>query len=85
MRQTLIYRHPDCARCARIARTHKAFDFFGAVDDATEPPRTGPLQMGEVVVEERAAGRIAQGVEAFRLSTPAIPLYAPARLLPAFP
>lgn len=77
----LIYRHPDCARCARIVRTHHAFDLFGNVEDTTETPATGPLQRGEIVVQDRASGRIAQGAEAFRLITHAIPLYAPARLL----
>lgn len=81
MTQILIYRHPDCARCARIARTHHAFDLFGRVEDTTEAPPTGPLRMGEIVVQDRASGRIERGAEAFRLITRAVPLYAPARLL----
>ena len=85
MSDILIYRHPDCAKCARIARTHHAFDLFGRVEDTTEAPPSGPLQMGEIVVEDRASGRIAQGVEAFRLITQAVPLYAPARLFLKLP
>ena len=81
MRDILIHRHPDCARCARIARTHHAFDLFRNVADTTESPPTGALRMGEIVVQDRASGRIAQGAEAFLLITRAIPLYAPARLL----
>ncbi|MDX1547232.1 MAG: hypothetical protein R3247_09605 [Rhodothermales bacterium] len=85
MPQILIYRHPDCARCARIARTHRVFDFFGRVEDTTETPPGGPLRMGEIVVQDRSTGRVAEGAGAFRLITEAVPLYAPARLLLRLP
>lgn len=85
MSDILIYRHPDCAKCARIARTHHAFDLLGRVEDTTETPPTGPLRMGQIVVEDRASGRIEQGAEAFRLITRAVPFYAPARLLLKLP
>lgn len=41
--------------------------------------------MGEIVVEDRASGRIAQGVEAFRLIIQAVPVYAPAHLFLKLP
>ena len=85
MSDILIYRHPDCARCARIARTHHAFDLLGRVEDTTETPPTGPLRMGEIVVEDRASGKIERGAEAFRLIARAVPVYAPARLLLMLP
>lgn len=80
-----IYRHPDCARCARIARMHARFDWLGRVETTTATPPTGPLRMGEIVVEDRASGVVARGADAFRLITQAIPIYAPARLLLGIP
>ncbi len=76
-----IHRHPECARCARIARMHDRFDLLGRVETTTETPPTGPLRMGEIVVEDCATGHIAHGLDAFRLIVAAIPFYAPARLL----
>ncbi len=77
----LIYRHPDCARCARIVRVHRVFDLAGRVADTTATPPTGPLTMGEIVVADRATGRIARGADAFEAIVRAIPLYAPLRPL----
>lgn len=85
MNNIVIYRHPDCARCARIARAHHAFDLFGRIEDTTETPPTGPLRVGQIVVEDRETGVIKEGSEAFRLITTAVPFYAPARLLLRFP
>ena len=79
-----IYRHPDCARCARLARIHHALDLFGRVESTTQTPPTGALRMGQIVVEDRASGVVESGVGAFRLMTRAIPFYAPGRLLLAF-
>lgn len=85
MPRVLIYRHPDCARCARIARWHHRLDVLRHIDDTTATPPTGPLRMGEIVVEDRATGRLARGLDAFRLLTRANPLYAPGRLMLAVP
>jgi hypothetical protein len=85
MKRIRIYRNPDCARCARYARLHARLDWFGRVENSTAVPPTGPLAMGEVVVQEIASGRIAQGVEAARRIAAAIPAYAPFRLLLKIP
>jgi len=77
----LIYRHPDGARCARIARTNHAFDVLGRAEDTRAEPPTGPLRKGEIVVANSATGRLAASVGAFRLIVQAVPIYAPARLL----
>jgi hypothetical protein len=85
MKAILIHRHPDCARCARIARAHHLFDWLDRVEDTTEPPRSGPLRMGEVIVEDLRTGGLHGGAEAFGLICRQIPLYAPARVLLRFP
>lgn len=85
MNDILIFRHPDCDRCARIARTHQRFDLFGRISNTTETPPTGPLQMGEIVIEDRASGELKRGIKAFRLIVRAIPFYAPIRLLLRLP
>ena len=64
---------------------HERFDWLGRVETTTATPSTGPLRMGEIVVEDRTTGRVARGVDAFRLIVRAIPLYAPARLLLPIP
>ncbi|HYE58428.1 MAG TPA: hypothetical protein VD948_07965 [Rhodothermales bacterium] len=87
MPQIRIYRHPECARCARIARLHQALDWLGRIETSTATPPSGPLRKGEVVVEDLATGQIRRGAEAFALITRQVPLYAPLRLLlhmPAF-
>jgi hypothetical protein len=85
MKRIRIYRNPDCARCARYARLHERLDWFGRVENSTAVPPTGPLAMGEVVVQEVASGRVLQGLEAARRITREIPAYAPFRLLLRIP
>jgi hypothetical protein len=82
-----VYRNPDCARCARFARVARFFDWFDRVEHSTEAPRTGPLSLGEVVVEDVSDGRILRGAEGIELIWRHIPVYAPFRLpfkVPAF-
>lgn len=67
MKRILIYRHPHCERCARIARLHHAVDWFDRIADTTATPATGPLRMGEIVVEDLATHRILRGAEALNL------------------
>jgi hypothetical protein len=85
MRRIRIYRNPGCARCARYARLHQRLDWFGRVEDSTAVPPTGPLLMGEVVVQELASGRVLQGAAAARRIVREIPVYAPFRLLLKIP
>jgi len=85
MRYIRIYRNPDCAKCARYARLHERLDWLRRVEISTATPMTGPLAMGEVVVEELATGRILRGAEGFELICRNIPAYAPLRLLLKLP
>ena len=61
MKRIVIYRHPECKKCARMARLHHLFDWFNRVAVVTTTPRTGPLQMGEIIVEDLATGRFLAG------------------------
>ena len=81
MKRIRIYRNPDCAKCARYARLHERLDWFGRVEISTAVPPTGPLAMGEVVVQDLQSGMIAQGVDAARRIAGEIPVYAPFLLL----
>jgi len=85
MTRIRIYRHPDCQRCARYARVHVSLDWLSRVEVSTAPPRTGPLRLGEVVVERLSDGRILHGAEAFREICRQIPAYAPFLLLLRLP
>jgi hypothetical protein len=80
-----LYRNPRCTRCARHARAHKLFDWFGRLELSTTTPATGPLGLGEVVVRELSTGRVLGGTDALELICRQIPVYAPMRLLLKFP
>ena len=75
MKRIVIYRHPECEKCARMARWHHWFDWFHRVAVVTTIPPSGPLQMGEVIVEDLSTGRFLAGVEGLKLICRQIPLY----------
>jgi hypothetical protein len=75
MKRIVIYRHPECGKCARMARVHRLFDWFSRVAVVITTPPTGPLQMGEIIVEDLSTGRFLAGVEGLKLICRQIPLY----------
>ena len=75
MKRIVIYRHPECKKCARMARLHHLFDWFNRVAVVTTTPPTGPLQMGEIIVEDLATGRFLAGAEGLNVISRQIPLY----------
>lgn len=75
-----LYRHPDCAKCARFARLHHRLDWLGRFEDATGVSPMGPLRMGEVVVRDLRSGETRRGAAGFVLLCRQIPAYWP--LLP---
>jgi len=85
MRQIRIYRHPDCPKCARYARFHQLLDWLHQVEVSTTTQKTGPLRLGEVIVEKLDNGRILKGAEAFEEICRRIPAYAPFLLLLRLP
>ena len=76
MRRIAIYHNKDCVRCRKIARIHKLFDWLDRVQVSTDTPRTGPLQLGEIAVEDLRTGETAKGVDAVRKIVRHIPAYA---------
>lgn len=85
MKRIIVYRHPNCERCARFARAHHFLDWLGRVEASTATPPTGPLRIGEVVVQETATGRVHRGAEGLALVFQNIPAYWPLRPLFWFP
>jgi hypothetical protein len=81
MKRIRVYRNRDCARCARFAQAHRLLDWLGRVDVSTDTPRTGPLRLGEVVVEELPTGPVHRGADGIELIARNIPAYAPLLLL----
>jgi hypothetical protein len=75
MKRIVIYRHPECEKCARMARLHHLLDWFNRVAVVTKTPVTGPLQMGEIIVEDLATGRFLTGAEGLKLICRQVPLY----------
>lgn len=85
MKSIRIYRNPDCAKCARYARLHERLDWLGRIESSTATPASGPLVLGEVVVEELGSGRILHGAAALAAICRQIPAYAPMRMLLKIP
>lgn len=77
MKRIRIYRHPDCAKCARYARMHHALDWLNRIVTVTVTPPAGPLRLGQIVVEEVRTGVFHHGAEAFALICRQVPLYWP--------
>jgi hypothetical protein len=81
MEKIRVYRHADCAKCARFAKVGLFFDWLDRMDVSTDTPTTGPLRLGEVVVEDLSSGRIKKGAEGIELIFRNIPAYTPFLLL----
>ena len=75
MKAIRLYRNPDCAKCARLARIHHRFDWLNRFEDTTDVPATGALALGEIVVQDLASGQLFKGVECFSLLCRHIPAY----------
>ena len=76
MRTIRLFRNPDCARCARIAATHRRFDWLRRFEDSTAtPPGSAPLRIGEIAVQDLGTGRVLKGIECLRLLFRQIPAY----------
>lgn len=87
MKRLRVYRNPDCARCARFEKVNHRFDWLNRLEYSTATPPTGPLRMGEVVVEDLSTGQIHRGAEGIEMVWANIPAYMPLRPLlwvPAF-
>ena len=77
MKAIRLYRHPNCAKCARISKVHQFFDWRDRLEVSTATPKTGALRLGEIVIEDLASGRVFRGADAFALLCRTIPLYRP--------
>lgn len=75
MKRIRLYRHHECEKCAGYARQHHRLDWLDRFEDSTATPATGPLRMGEIVVEDLSTGKIYRGIECMRLLFKQIPLY----------
>lgn len=75
MKQIKIYHHKDCGKCRTIARVHRFFDWLDRLEISTETAPSGPLQPGEIEVEDLRSGETCKGVEAVRRIARQIPAY----------
>jgi hypothetical protein len=81
MKSITLYYNKDCARCARLARIDRFLDWFGRLHISTDIPPTGPLRIGQIMVEDMRTRTSHFGADAFSLLCRNLPLYAPLRLL----
>lgn len=77
MKKIRVYRHANCAKCARFAKVGLFFDWLDRMEVSTETSTTGPLRLGEVVMEDLSSGRIKKGAEGIALIFRNIPAYTP--------
>jgi hypothetical protein len=75
MQRIIVYRNKDCARCRRFAHAGQFFDWLNRIEASTAVPPTGPLKMGEIVVEDLQTGEFLHGVNAVRKIFHQIPVY----------
>lgn len=85
MKAIRLYRHPACAKCAKISKVHQLFDWRDRLEISTATPKTGALRLGEIVIEDIPSGRVFRGADAFGLLCRNIPLYRPIGALLALP
>jgi hypothetical protein len=86
MKTVRVHHHPDCLKCARLARWHRRLDWFDRIETSTVTPQGhAPLRLGEVIVEDLRAFTLHEGAEAFALIVRAVPLYRPLLALLHFP
>ncbi|HVU23460.1 MAG TPA: hypothetical protein VHE13_04990 [Opitutus sp.] len=77
MKRVRIHRHPDCARCARIARLHQALDWLNRIAVSTEPPPGDALPRGHIAVIDLGTGARIRGAAGFGLICRNVPAYWP--------
>lgn len=87
MKRIIVYRNKDCSKCEKWARMNNIFDWLNRVEASTAIPPCGPLEMGEIVVEDLQTGELIHGVEAVRKIYRQVPAYwilLPLLRIPAF-
>jgi len=86
MKTIRLYYNKDCQTCARSsARIERWLDWRDRVEFSTAMPKTGPLRLGEIAIEDLAMSHISKGAQAFRQLCRHVPIYAPASVLLLFP
>lgn len=86
MKTVRLYRHPGCPRCARYAARHHSLDWLDRFEDSTEPPATGPVRKGKIVIQDLRSGAYFHDASGFDFLFSQIPAYwplLPLLLLPA--
>lgn len=77
MKRLAIHRHPECARCARYARVHRALDWLGRLEPTTAAPPGAPLTRGKIAVVDLATGERLRGAAAMAALARQVPAYWP--------
>jgi hypothetical protein len=85
MKRIRLHRHPQCARCAAIAKFHRRFDWFHRLEESTAVPPCGPLRKGEIAAVDLETGACVRGVDAAEQVFSVIPAYWLFRLLLRIP
>ena len=62
MRRVRLYRNPECAQCARMARADRFLEWLDRFDDTTDVPSTGALALGEIAVQDLRSGKTLKGI-----------------------
>ncbi len=81
MKTVRVYRHPDCARCARYAARHRRLDWLDRFEDSTEPPAAGPVRKGRIAIQNLRSGAYFHDAAGFTYLFSQIPAYWPLLLL----
>ncbi len=77
MKRLAIHRHPDCDRCARFARVHRALDWLNRLVTTTKPPPGAPVPKGKIAVVDLTTGARLRHEEAMPAICRQVPAYWP--------
>lgn len=75
MKKIRLFHNPACPDCVRLAKLTRRLDWLGRVEVSTDIPLSGPLELGEIAVQDLRSGQIFLGVEATKAVCWQIPVY----------
>ena len=75
MKRIVIYRHPECKKCGRLARLHHLFDRFNRVAVVTTTPPPDHCRWAKSLSKTSQPAGFLAGAEGLNLICRQIPLY----------
>lgn len=75
MYKVKVYYNKNCKKCNIHAQRIRTFDLFGWVETTTDVPKEGPIDQGEILVEDISSGKTYRNLSGARYYFRFIPIY----------